>query len=675
MASIRELHGLDPTARQPKKKLLRFLIFLFVFLSSASASLFYVYDRPAVYESIASVLIIPPNDGQFETSETGSELASAASDSGLIDVERYQLLAMPLLTRLQQVLHQENSDSARLPENVAELSRIIGIQQFEATPIVRLRAAGPDPKILPIIVNSWLELYRETQSTRQQSTSSDENEKLNAQIEELQSRITSKRLELEAFRSLHDIVSMERDENRLLARLKGLTASLNAAKEEEINAQGHLNALNEALGRGKPIVSLKDERRLANREQRLLALQEQIKDIEQRYTNAFIRLDPDIQAIYRQRKLVEESISELRQEASVATLAAAEQRLASARVAVWGLRNEFEQSKRQTRKFSARFAEHEALVEELAEMEATLRRNLARQLRREVDSSNGITKIEVVESAVLPIEPVWPNYKRDAGIAVGGSLVLGVLIVLLFDFFVRPERAPQGYRDEEIQHRAFARSPPPPAIDAQSLRAREILPAAAPLAVSYAPSNQALSRSDLAQLLSAGDSESRLIIGLLLSGVPLDQIVALRRSDIDISSGVVTLTSGQPHSVAIADALRGDLERRFTGSNEPDDPAWCDQAGAPRSRADLEALIDIAAHDAGLAEPELASAEGIWHSYLVYLVGQGMRLADLEFITGPMAPGLRAGYARYAPAGAALPFEQIETVHPVLQDLQNDSNA
>ena len=75
----------------------------------------------------------------------------------------------------------------------------------------------------------------------------------------------------------------------------------------------------------------------------------------------------------------------------------------------------------------------------------------------------------------------------------------------------------------------------------------------------------------------------------------------------------------------------------------------------------------MAAHDAGLAEPERASAGAILHSYLVYLVGQGMRLADLELVTGPIAPSIRASYAAHAPPGAARSIDQVETLHPTLR--------
>ena len=103
-----------------------------------------------------------------------------------------------------------------------------------------------------------------------------------------------------------------------------------------------------------------------------------------------------------------------------------------------------------------------------------------------------------------------------------------------------------------------------------------------------------------------------------------------------------------------------------------DDPVWRDANGDPRSREDLEALVTMTAHDAGLADPELATAGGILHSYRIYLVRQGMRLADLDIVTGPILPSVRAAYSVHAPAGPAVPFDQIEIVHPALRSVLPD---
>ncbi len=522
--------GFGNAANPGRINLLRFLIFVTVIVVVAAAGLAYVFGRPPVYESTGSVLITPPEAETAAKPDSGE----GGGDSEIIGVEQYRLLATPLLTRLLESLRQEDGNG--LPENLAELCGIIGIQQFDTTNIVTLRAAGPNPEILPVIVNRWLGLYRETQARSEKTSASDEHARLSRQEEDLQGRVANKRAEIEAFRSRNDIVSMERDENRLLARLKGLTTSLNAAREEELNAQSNLDAVSAALRSGKPIVDLRDQRTMANLEQRLLDLQEQIEDFEQRYTSRYIELAPEIQTVLRQRTLVEERIATLRQEASAFVLTAAEQRLASARQSVAAMRDELKGSKRNVAEFSARFAEHEALVAELAEMEAAHRQVRDRILKREVNAEVGITKVEVMASAVLPIEPIWPNYVRDAWIAAGGSLVIGIFAVMLFDMFTRSPRSSDSDLGAEILRGVLARTAPPPTLDGSPVTVAEIAPDSPTGILSYQPTLRALDEPEIAALVAAGDAETRLIIGLLLSGFGLDEIVALRGGDFAAAS-------------------------------------------------------------------------------------------------------------------------------------------
>lgn len=661
--------GFDNSARPRRKNLIRFLIFLFVFVVSVVASLAYVFSRPAVFESIASVLITPPEAEQTGAAATTALSATGASDSGIIGIERYQLLAIPLLTQLLERLKKEESATNKIPANLAGLREIISIQQFETTNIVTLRAAGPDPEILPVIVNRWLDLYRESQAQGQQSAASDKNAQLKDQVAELERRIANKRAEIAQFRRRHDIVSMERDENQLLARLKGLTGSLNAAKEDEVKAQGRLEAVTAALEHGQPIVDLQDQRRMANLEQTLTAVQENITVFEQRFTRRYMELDPNMMAVLRQRALVEEQIAALREEATASVLASAEQDLASARQSVDALLDEFERSKRQTSVFSARFAEHEALVKELAEIESAHRQASDRLLLREVDADRGITKVQIVESAVLPLKPVWPHYTRDAGIGLGGSLILGLLAVLLFDFFNRPHHSSDRDVNAIFVGGDLARTAPIPALETQPVTDTQIEPSAPPAAMSYQPAAKALDETEITALLAAGDAEARLIIGLLLCGFSFDQITTLKCGDFDVEAGVVTKPSQPPREIAIPKSLRAGFERYLSTAGAPDDPVWRDANGDPRQREDLEALITMTAHDAGLTQPGLATAEGILHSYRIYLVRQGMRLADLEIVAGPILPSVRAAYSVHAPAGPAVPFDQIEIVHPALRSV------
>jgi hypothetical protein len=87
----------------------------------------------------------------------------------------------------------------------------------------------------------------------------------------------------------------------------------------------------------------------------------------------------------------------------------------------------------------------------------------------------------------------------------------------------------------------------------------------------------------------------------------------------------------------------------------------------PLSSTDAEALIVCAACDAGLAHPTEVNADVLRHTYLAFLVRQGVRLADIGSLTGHIAPALLREYGRLSPPGPGLALEHIDPVFPALR--------
>ena len=117
--------------------------------------------------------------------------------------------------------------------------------------VVHLTAEGPNRTILPVIVNSWIDCYVDMNSRMQQAYSNSTASSLQKQIETLEDRIGVKREELEQFRQKYDIVTLERDGNKILSTLKGLNSSLNKATEDRTLAEANLQAVKEAIQEGK----------------------------------------------------------------------------------------------------------------------------------------------------------------------------------------------------------------------------------------------------------------------------------------------------------------------------------------------------------------------------------------------------------------------------------------
>jgi len=70
--------------------------------------------------------------------------------------------------------------------------------------------------------------------------------------------------------------------------------------------------------------------------------------------------------------------------------------------------------------------------------------------------------------------------------------------------------------------------------------------------------------------------------------------------------------------------------------------------------------------DSGLPNPGEITAEAIRHSYIAYLVRQGLRLSDLEQITGYLEPSVISSYSAYSPPQQGISIDNVELFHPAL---------
>jgi polysaccharide biosynthesis transport protein len=90
-------------------------------------------------------------------------------------------------------------------------------------------------------------------------------------------------------------------------------------------------------------------------------------------------------------------------------------------------------------------------------------------------------------------------------------------------------------------------------------------------------------------------------------------------------------------------------------------------SGAPPTVDDVAAQVMCAAYDAGLDAADEVTPRTLRHTYLAYLLRQGVRFADLGRIVGRLPQNEMALYMRLASPQTRVPFEQIDPVLPGLR--------
>ena len=81
---------------------------------------------------------------------------------------------------------------------------------------------------------------------------------------------------------------------------------------------------------------------------------------------------------------------------------------------------------------------------------------------------------------------------------------------------------------------------------------------------------------------------------------------------------------------------------------------------------ELDANLAVAAADAGVAHPVSVTATALWHSYVLFLVRQGVRLSDLPQRVGNLTPDLQLALAYFSPPGAHRSLSASNWVYPLL---------
>jgi len=658
-----------PPDRPPRYR--RALLFLGLFALCLSGSLAYVWSRTPLYQATASVLTVAPEEAGQPEAKTATirqgraqkpgmlaELRLTEPDSGQpaggsehVNLQRQILLGVPVFEETLRRLKEQGDMPELAALTVAHLHTLLSVGLVSDTNMVELKAEGPNPAILAPLVNAWVDAYQALREKTVRNAASTNRTVLEEEARQLEQKIEAKREALSNFRETHNILSDTGADNSPMLRLKGLNDALNKAIDEQAKANGKLGSVRAAIARGQPVLPKEEAGSVANLEKRAQELRELKKDMERRFTPGYQAMNPQLKQIPEQLAQVEAELRNKVESGSRSMLNQAEQDYAAAQQAVSELRFKIDGLKREASEFTKRFAEQETMKQDLDRLEEMNRETKAKLAKAETKPEDPYPPIQVVERAYPPIEAAWPNYWRDSGISLGLSLLVSLALVWLYDFLLRMEESPAAAPAAMPSFQFFnlhGGGLPGPQPETPANLPKQ----AAPLALESNPLARELSSQEVGVLWVGADRETRYWIGLLLSGLSVEEALALSEESFDRAENRIRLGVGRPRELPLAPRLKTALIQPL-----PEGDA-----------EEVSARIHLIAVDAGLPSPDSVSAESIRHTYITYLVRQGIRLSELERVIGKLPAKNLAAYSRYSPPGPGLPADQVALVYPALMD-------
>jgi uncharacterized protein involved in exopolysaccharide biosynthesis len=385
------------------------------------AGLGYTLLQPVIYRSSATVLMSAPRAIDAEAAE---------ADTQNVAIQRRLLLGTGITGRTRDEL----ADSAGLELQPEQLQAMLRVDPVPDTNLVEMAAVGTEREQLPVVVGTWIAVYLAARAEDIAESKARTTQKVQDELDGLAAKLAEAREALEAFRAEHNIISAERQENEVLARLDGLNRALNNAIEEEVKAQARVESLRSAAARGEPVVPAGEQRSLNSLQAELQELQGRMAEMERRYTPEYMSKQPSILAMIERIEALEAQLAVQLDQWQRAGLAEAEQASAAASQTVRELEQKLAEHKAAVAEFSNLFATHEALVSDLERLEELNREAQARLVQVEVRRVERYPQVAVIDPPASVATRVGPNYLLLTGATLASALGLGVLAVWLYGF-------------------------------------------------------------------------------------------------------------------------------------------------------------------------------------------------------------------------------------------------
>lgn len=589
----------------------------------------YIFLQPAIYQSGATVLTMAATD---------LDQASPSADIQHVSIQKQLLLGSSILEKT--VEHLQNMLTNNRDWNADELRNMFAVIPEPETNLVHLQAEGPEPKVLQRAVNAWIETYLQIRAAFVAENTEKVTAEITDQLQRIDRQVAEKRNEVDRFRLQHDILSTESADNQAHARLQGLNKSLNSALEEEVKAKAKLDTILGAISRNEVVVPEEDTRAMAVLLQQAEKLREELAAIEAHYTKEYIDLNPNLGKVREELIEIEAKIA---QKASVGKDFArqeAEHNYAAAREAVAAIRQQMQAHKQLAAEYTSQFTEHQALQQELLNLETLQQETKQRLVDIDVKQREKYPQVDVVDWASLPDKPIRPNYLQESLMAFAGSLALALLAVLIIDYLSRepaPQPAPMSLGGIHLHHQPRAMldvtEPAAPQVGYDPLKALPI-----------ADTPRELNHQEVLTLTQAAEPSIKAVIHLLFNGLSLAEILTLSADCLNFDA-LMILIPGQ-RNVLMTDSVADCFNKDVAFDNWP-------------TEAEIKTLLCCAAIDSGLPNPELITIETLRYTYLLFLVRQGIKLADLTKIAGPLSPEQLLELGRHGVPPANLGLENI----------------
>jgi uncharacterized protein involved in exopolysaccharide biosynthesis len=624
----------DATAQARQGNRRRLIVFGLTFLAALLLGQAWNFSRPSEYEASTRLQVNLP------------ELGRAGQTPSNAYATKLQFFnSRPTMLKLSEALVQAGWPTSALSADPAgQLQSMLQVLPVQASEVITLRAVGPDPRLLAEMLDALPQVLRQDIASRQLGEAAAQLAVAREELARLERTTTERRTRLDAFRQNAGVLA-ERDDNEAVARVKGLNAALDQAVEKEAAANARLSTVTQAVEQGRSSTQVRADPALSALETRAHQVREELKEMERGYTPAFVALDPRARALKTRLVELEDQIAKQRIISQQAALQSAREDQASAQAQVERLRAQLGAARPSAIKTTMHLAQAKVLEEDLAQVDKLRRELLERVARLEADEQRRVATVTVIEAATVPAAPFRPNHWQDAAIVLAAAAALALIATGIVELFNRSPAptSPTGMTTlvltpgwEAAQARIGRDAPTASTLLAGSDAPRHAAALPAPVPV--------LAQAEAAALLAAASGPTRFMCAAGLMGLTAGEVLAIGPQDLNLDAHSLQVTGQWTRQLPMPPWLPRAVRDLRPGVAT----VLHDAAGQALGDSDVAAMIISAALDAGLDGAATMTWDTLRNTCIDWLVGQGLRYADLPGLVGRVdAELLRALSARH----------------------------
>ncbi|AGH47689.1 tyrosine-type recombinase/integrase [Paraglaciecola psychrophila] len=583
------------------------------------------------------------------------------TDQGFADLAQQQitlhqqrLKSNSVLSRVSQELEQGQG----LIIDVQTLFQALSVEASLTSRILSLKANGNDPQVLKPILDVLSKVYLQLVESETEVSNNVELQVSSEQLALLEDKIANQQQSLELFALENNITSLERDENRVLSQTKNLGESLDQAVADQAQAKALLDSLTESIERGQEVIRPDDKSQIDDTKINLQDISAKLIALSEKYTEAYLERDPTIVSQQKKAQQLEQQLKVQMQTSQLKYIQDTQRDLNTANGKAKQLSTMLVQQVQLAQSFSQKLEQYKRLDNELKALQSQALIITNKQVAQEV-SKPFEAKITLLEPAFEPDFAIGPNYQFNTLLSLVVATIAAVFSLLLYSFIVRQKvitAAPHNFVVMPRQANNVGSSSLSYAQHGQLSTPTPELPAD-PLKLSpITQTLRLLSTYECQALFSVANNQGKAIIGLLLSGVTINELWGIEKTNFSQHYSTLQIDSQFSRNIYIQKELAEALQ---VTCNKLKDEAtiWSNI----KSNEDFLQLLVNIGHDAQIAFPGQLSLDVLRHTYLTYLARQGARLNDIEQVAGYTSPSDLALYRNVNQQGKLLDLEQIQT--------------